>query len=460
MKARKETQVVLIDKDESVSALLANALLPLGIDLLTARTGHEGLAIVQHAAPKLVLLDHHLPDAADGFSFLEKLVGLNAATEVVILSSDHSIESTVEAVKRGALDYVTKPLHLHNFVQRFQKWLSLSGAAFGSGVEQTRLLDLARTAGLIGRSGLLVKLVSKIDKIGPHFRNALITGPTGSGKELVAKLLHRVSGRSGPFVVFNCAAVPESLFESELFGHAKGAFTGATRHRIGMAAHASGGTLFIDEVADLPLRMQAALLRLVQSREIKRLGSYVATDLDIRIIAASNRDLRQMVEEGTFREDLYHRLSTVEITIPGLCDRREDIPVLIDHFLTTLGARYARPGKWITSGARMAMMSYPWPGNVRELESVIDYCCLMCPTDRIDASDLPEFVRSGQAAPSSPFMSLEEMELRHLNDVLQFHAGNREEAAALLGIGRATVYRMLTKRKVSAAIPPARIRIR
>jgi DNA-binding NtrC family response regulator len=429
--------VVLIDDDGHIAELLSHTLESLGLELIVAPDGEKGLAAVRRVSPALVLLDLGLPDVS-GLDLLVQLVRLSPDTEVVVLTANHSIESTVAAMKLGALDYMTKPFETDVLRERIAYWIGQPRRSPSACIPHDSLVEHAAAAGLVGKSEDLSGMVAKVLRIGPHFKSALITGPTGSGKELVAKLLHRATGRSGPFVVFNCAAVPETLFESELFGHVKGAFTGAAQDRIGIAEHASGGTLFIDEVGELALRMQPTLLRLVQNREAKRLGTSHSRNLDIRIIAATNRDLREMVRQGAFREDLYHRLSTVEIRVPGLTERWQDIPVLTDHFLKTLCTRYGRPRKTFSPEARATLMSYPWPGNVRELESVIDYCCLMCTSDRIETGDLPEFVSQRQDHGPNVLPSLHEMELRHMVRVLDARAGNREETAAALGIGRAT----------------------
>ena len=439
-KRRKSPTVLLIDDDENMGALLQETLTGLKIELATATTGEAGFALAKRIAPSLVLLDLNLPDVT-GMSLLDRLLNLSSATEIVVISGDHSMSSTVDCVKRGALDYLTKPLDIAKLREQIQAWIEQVDSYFPR--HQTELLAEAESEGIIGRSRPVLEIVSKVLRLAPRYRNALITGPTGSGKELVAKLLHRRSGRRGPMVVFNCAAVPEPLFESELFGHAKGAFTGATQDRVGIAEHAAGGTLFLDEVGELAPPMQATLLRLVQNRESKRLGTTTVRQLDLRIIAASSRNLRQMVKDKTFREDLYHRLSTVELCVPRLTERHGDIPVLTSHFLKILCQRYSRPQKQFSPAAQEMLTAYAWPGNVRELESVVDYCCLMCNSDQIDVQDLPEFVKTSGTETSQSLLSLQEMEKRHLICVLDQLGGNRTEAAALLGIGRATVYRIL-----------------
>lgn len=438
----KRGRVLIIDDDEGITTLLWDSLARIGINLSVAHTAQEGLAAIRSAIPDLVLLDLTLPDSSD-FSFLEKIITENPSTEVVVLTGDHSLQSTVSTVRRGALDYVTKPFDPARLAEQIENWLAPRDS--GRTRSSTTGLDYAASVGIIGKSKALTKLAGKVVRIGPHFRNALITGPTGSGKEMVARFLHKMSGSSGKFIVFNCGAVPETLFESELFGHVKGAFTGAIHDRAGIAEQADGGTLFIDEAGELALPMQAALLRLVQNRESKRLGTTAVRHLKLRIIAATGRDLQKMVENRLFREDLYHRLSTVEISVPALRERKDDIPLLTDHFLAAICARYQKPLKTLCPAASEVLAAYSWPGNVRELESVVDYCCLMCPSDVIEKTDLPEFVHQNEG--KETLSSLREMEQRHLENILRLTGGNREEAAEALGIGRATLYRMIADQK-------------
>ncbi len=435
--------VVLIDDDEGIGALLSTALGSRGIQLVIARNGGDGLAAVQRVNPALVLLDLKLPDVTD-LSLLENILANNLSTEVVVITGDHSMASTVGTARRGALDYITKPFDVNALSQRVEDWLDRGKSGAAGSRELRAALNAAAAVGIVGQSAALQDVIGKISRIGPHFRNALITGPTGSGKEVVARLLHRMSGASGPFAVFNCAAVPETLFESELFGHVKGAFTGAVQDRVGIAEYAAGGTLFIDEIGELAPALQAVFLRLLQNRELRRVGSTSVRNLDIRIIAATNQDLRKMVECQSFREDLFHRLSTVSFEVPGLAERRDDIAPLTEHFLRIFCSRYGKPLKALTARAHGVLSSYSWPGNIRELESVMDYCCLMCISDRIDVGDLPMFVQTSSA---NALLSLEEMEQKHLQRALKLSRGNRDEAAAALGIGRATVYRMLTDAK-------------
>jgi transcriptional regulator with PAS, ATPase and Fis domain len=282
---------------------------------------------------------------------------------------------------------------------------------------------------------------------------ALVTGETGTGKELVARAIHRLSPvAAGPFVVCNSAAIVESLFESELFGHLKGAFTGASQDRAGMIEHASGGVLFLDEIGEIPLSVQAKLLRVIHNREMQRLGSPHLRRVDVRIVAATNRDLKEMVQARTFREDLYYRLAMVEIHLPQLADRREDLPLLQRHFLKQLAKRLNRPGLALSRRAQVLLARYAWPGNVRELENVLGYAAMMAQQDVIDLEDLGASLRqaltvlqprSGESG--GDMLPLKEVARQHVRKVLDKVGGNRVKAAAMLGISRATLYRLLPR---------------
>jgi two-component system response regulator HydG len=277
----------------------------------------------------------------------------------------------------------------------------------------------------------------------------LVTGETGTGKELVASALHRLCPMSrGPFVVCNSTAIVETLFESELFGYVKGAFTGASQDRAGMFEFAHGGTLFMDEIGELPLAAQAKLLRVLQNQEVQRVGSPSARKVDVRVVAATNRDLRQMVAQKQFRDDLYYRLSMVEIRLPRLINRKEDLSLLERHFIESFAAKYKKPVRGITRRAQALLARYPWPGNVRELENILGYACMMTDREVVDVRDFPERLRTQateHAAPDDSMLPLEELDRRHARRVLERVGGNRVRAAEILGISRATLYRMLPK---------------
>jgi DNA-binding NtrC family response regulator len=320
---------------------------------------------------------------------------------------------------------------------------------------QQELKGSAQFEHIIGNSSAMWELFSRIRRVAPHFRTVLITGPTGSGKELVSQALHRLSPvSSGNLVVVNCSAVVETLFESELFGHVKGSFTGATHDKVGLVEHASNGILFLDEIGDMPLGTQAKLLRTIQNQEVQRVGSLQTRKVNIRVIAATHRDLHAMIREGRFREDLYYRLSMVEIRVPALVDRKDDVPLLARHFIEKFSRQFDKPIRGMTQRASIALGRYDWPGNVRELENAIGHACMMVLSDTIDVVDLPESVRvpgyrepaAAQPEPASGIAAVEESksaasllentERRLIADALAKTSGNQSEAARLLRIGR------------------------
>jgi transcriptional regulator with PAS, ATPase and Fis domain len=295
----------------------------------------------------------------------------------------------------------------------------------------------------------MLEVFAKIRRVAPHFRTVVVTGPTGTGKELVANALHKLSpAGKAPFAVCNCSALVETLLESELFGYVKGAFTGANQDKQGIFEYANGGTVFLDEIGELPLPAQAKLLRVLQNHQVQRVGSPVPHRVEVRVVAATHRDLRKMVAQGQFREDLFYRLSVVEVSVPRLAQRREDLPLLQRHFLEKYSALYQKQVTGITRRAQARLAAHTWPGNVRELENVISAGCIMANGPIIDLQDLPEIFRTpdqGIASDDEELMPLEQLQQRHLLRVLSRVQGNKARAAEILGVGRNTIYQMLSR---------------
>ena len=363
--------LLAIDDDPGSLELIRYTLAQDGLEILTATDPQRGLELISRLHPQIVLLDLRMPQMS-GMELLERIVEADSGTDVILMTAHQSIESAVEAIQKGAFDYLTKPLSLDRLRGLVGKLVADARDRHRALQLDRQLLDAYQYEGMIGRSPLLLEVFARIRRVAPHFRTALITGTTGTGKELVARALHRRSPvASGPFAVCNCSAVVETLFESELFGYVKGAFTGATQDKIGLFEYAQGGTLFLDEIGDMPLAMQAKLLRVLESREIQRVGSPAARKVDVRIVAATNRDLRAMVADKQFREDLYYRLSMVEIPLPPLADRKEDLPLLERYFVERFAAQYDKLIRGLTRRAQALLASYSWPGNVRELENVL-----------------------------------------------------------------------------------------
>jgi DNA-binding NtrC family response regulator len=448
-------QLLVIDDDPLSIQFVADALESEKFRVHGVTDASSGLDFVAQHRPAVVLLDLVMPNVS-GLEVLKRIQDIDPEIDVFLFTGHYSTDSAVEAIQEGAYDYLTKPLPVERLREKLARWFEEAHLR-----QQTRRLDgellrASQFGGIVGHSPLMLEVFSRIRRIAPHFQTALVTGDTGTGKELVAKALHQLSPRaSGPFVVCNCAAISDTLFESELFGHVRGAFTSASQDRQGFVEAASGGTLFLDEVAELPLAIQAKVLRLLQNREIQRIGTSRPQRVDVRIVAATNRDLRSLVAEKTVREDLYYRLATVEVKLPRLADRKEDLPLLQRHFLEEFSIRYGRPGLNLTRRAQALLAAYSWPGNIRELENVLGYCSMMTESNTIDARDLPEQIRLSvpSADAHEELMSMEQMETTHALRVLDRVAGNRLRAAQVLGISRATLYRIIGR---STQRPPGK----
>jgi DNA-binding NtrC family response regulator len=439
-------KLLVIDREAATLEAVAAALGPDDVRLLTAATVEAAMTAMADEQPQIVMLD----PATGGMDLLDRLVEFDPGITVFAISAQHSVEAAVEAVRRGAHDYLPKPLTADALRPRFEQWQAEAGERSHTLQLDQQLMRAYRFEGMVGRSPLMLDVYSRIRRVAPHFSTVLVTGETGTGKELVAAALHRLSPSArGPFVVCNSTAIVETLFESELFGYVKGAFTGAVQDRAGLFEFANGGTLFMDEIGELPLGAQAKLLRVLQNQEVQRVGSPASRKVDVRVVAATNRDLRQMVGQKLFRDDLYYRLSMVEIQLPRLTSRKEDLPLLERHFIESFAAKYKKPVRGITRRAQALLARYSWPGNVRELENILGYACMMSDREVVDVRDFPERLRSQAAEQGSTdesLLPLDELDRRHARKVLDRVGGNRVRAAEILGISRATLYRLLPKR--------------
>src|SRR3984885_184472 len=445
-------KLLVIDDEAQSLELIKDALSNAGVEILTVGDPKIGLETFKRVRPQIVLLDLIMPGIR-GLELLEWILAADPGAEVILMTGQYSTESAVEAIQKGACDYLDKPLNMERLRRRISELLSEAQVRSRTQELEHELLDACQFAGIVGRSALMLDVFAKLRRIAPHFRTVLVTGPTGTGKELVARALHRLSPvGSGPFAVCNCSAIVETLVESELFGHVRGAFTGATKDKIGVFEYGNRGTVFLDEIGAFSLTAQSKLLRVLESQEIQRIGSPVPRAIDVRVIAATNRNLRSMVREGTFREDLYYRLAMIEISLPRLMDRREDLPLLERYFLERFAAEYKKPLAGITRRAQTRMAIYSWPGNIRELENVIGNACMMVEGAVIDIGDLPEPVRgqSGDAAGEDDVLiSVQELQKRHVMRVLEHVGGNKTQAAEILGISRATIYQFLANAKAA-----------
>lgn len=451
MSAASTLRLLAIDDDQQNLEIIQLALEREGLEILTSRDPEEGFEKFLRIRPRIVLLDLVMPKVS-GIEILERIVNVDPGAEVIVITAHYSAESAVEAIQKGASDYLTKPLEIDKLRSRITNLLTDAAARQKTLRLDQELIDAYQFEGMVGRSPLMLEVYAKIRRIGPHFRTALVTGATGTGKELVARALHRLSPASrGPFVVCNCSALVDNLVESELFGYVRGAFTGATQDKVGMFEYADGGTIFLDEIGELSPAAQAKLLRVLQNRQVQRVGSLKPRSIDVRVIAATHRNLKTMVREGQFREDLYYRLCVVEIPVPVLASRREDMPLLERYFIEKFAREYNKPIAGLVRRAQTRLAAYPWPGNVRELENVIGNACMMADGNLIDIDDLPERLRGPLTeglGGDETFLSLEELQRRHILRVLQGVGGNKARAAEVLGIGRATIYQLLSKMKI------------
>jgi DNA-binding NtrC family response regulator len=462
MRSSERARVLIIDDDAGSREVLRDIIGGGEFEVWSAASPAEGLDTVASVRPQLVFLDLMLPGVA-GMQMLDSILAIDPTIDVILITGHYSTDSAVEAIQKGACDYVTKPVDVGRILTRLERWLEARNARRRAAEIESEMLWASQTAGIVGRSPQMLEVFSKIQRVAPHFQSALITGETGTGKELAGRALHRLSPfGQGNFVACNCAAVVETLFESELFGHVRGAFTGAVQDKQGLIESAQSGTLFLDEIGEMSLAMQAKLLRVLQNRQVQRLGSTSSRFVDVRFVAATHRDLRKMVQQGTFREDLYYRLSMVQIALPRLADRLEDLPLLVRHFLDTFSERYAKPRLELSRRAQTALMKHSWPGNVRELENVLGYAAMVCQSASVDVEDLPEWFnhREHSAAdrPAAEMLSLAELETRHVKYVLNRVGGNRVRAAEILGISRATLYRLLARQDAASPEPARAIR--
>jgi DNA-binding NtrC family response regulator len=441
---KSAVSLLVIDDNPGSLELLSNALVQPGLEILTASNPEEGLDLFCDKRPQIVITDLVMPHMT-GMEVLERIMEIDPATDVILMTAHYSTESAVEAIKKGASDYLNKPVSIGPLRERIGLLVEEARRRQRSMHLDDELRTNSEFEGIVGRSPLMWEMFSRIRRVAPHYRTMLITGKTGTGKDLIARALHRLSPvSSGRYVVLNCSAVVETLFESELFGHVKGSFTGATHDKPGLFEHAHGGTLFLDEIGDMPLATQAKLLRVLQNQEVQRVGALSAHKVDVHVVAATNHDLRAAVTEKRFREDLYYRLSMVEIQAPRLAERREDLPLLQRHFLARFASQYKKDIRGLTHRAQIRLSQHSWPGNVRELENVIGHSAMMTMSDMVDVQDLPPYLHAASehgeraTAPlsSSGVGALAEQERSLLIRAMEEASGNQSKAARILRIGR------------------------
>jgi len=444
------TRVLVVDDVQSMCEMLAERLPPLGFEVAWRTSGDEALALLAATDVDAVVTDLNM-QGMNGLELCDRIVAGRPDVPVVVITAFGNLDTAIAAIRAGAYDFIVKPFDIKVLALSLER--AVEHRRLRAEVKRLRrTVDESRRFGeLLGTSAAMQTVYALLDQVAPSESSVLVTGETGSGKELVARALHeRSRRRGGPFVAINCAAVPEALIESELFGHARGAFTDARAARTGLMAQANGGTLFLDEIGDLPLGLQPKLLRVLQERRVRPVGGDAESALDFRLVCATNQDLESAVEEKRFREDLYFRVNVITVKLPPLRARGGDVLLLAQHFVDCDAAKVGKAITGISPEAARLLMAYPWPGNVRELQNCIERALALARYDQVTVDDLPEKIRAHRrshvvvaADDPSELPSLEEMERRYILRVMEAVAGNKTLAAQILKVGRKTLYRKL-----------------
>ncbi|MBV8810893.1 MAG: sigma-54-dependent Fis family transcriptional regulator [Acidobacteriaceae bacterium] len=454
-----ENARILIAEDEDiVRHVMESVLRKQGYETTSVSNAEQAIEVLQRSPVDLIITDLHLPGAS-GIELLKKARGIYSDTAVIVMTAFGTIQSAVEAMKAGAYDYLTKPVHPYELTALVSRVLSHRKLSEEVDLLRSCLEQKYGFESIIGSSACLMRTLDIAARVAAADVTVLLHGETGTGKELVAKAIHfRSPRRDRPFVTVNCGSIPRDLLESELFGHTKGSFTGAVVHKKGKAEVADGGTILLDEIGEMPLELQVRVLRLIQEREIEKIGATSPIKLDVRIIAATHRDLGAMVKAGSFREDLYYRLIVVPIELPPLRDRAEDIPELVEHFFVRCKIKHAREDLTLPHDVLHRLCNYPWPGNVRQLENAIERTVLLARGPEIGVRDLPDFLQyddtPSEVLPSvlpEAGMNLSEMEKEVIVRALRKFGGNQSRAASFLQMSRRTLAYRLEKYSISPA---------
>jgi len=445
--------ILVADDDVVARELLAEALRKEGYAVEAFASGEDVIARGRHGRVDLVLTDIRM-GAVDGLTVLREFKRMSPDTAVVVLTAFGSLEGAIEAIKQGAYDYLAKPFKKEDIKLVVKRSLDHCRLVRENARFREELKSKEGWSPLVGSSPAMLEVYKLVARVAGNKSTVLLQGESGTGKELIARAIHANGPRrEKPFIPVNCGALPDTLLESEMFGYEKGAFTGAAGNKVGLFESANGGTLFLDEIGELGQALQVKLLRVMQDQEVRRVGGTTSTKVDVRIIAATNRDLEQLVKEGKFRDDLFYRLKVVPITLPSLADRREDIPMLAHHFLQKCATGSTHAVRGVLPETMALLTQYRWPGNVRELENVIERAVSLSHGPLLTPEDLPEVIRQGARSGSDgkrasgdlsdeSGLTLEEVEKRHLIRVLKETKGNKVKAAKILGIDRRTLYRM------------------
>jgi DNA-binding NtrC family response regulator len=439
----------IVDDDPAELQALAAQVAELGYDPMPTADPEEALKAVRYGRCRLVLADVSAP-AIGGYEFLDRALRCDPGLHIIVITRDYTLDSALECIRRGAADFLPKPVERNRLKRALDDVAALYDQRRRVRTLEEQLLRDLEFHGIVGKSPVMLEVFDFARKVARHYSNVLIVGSTGTGKELVARAIHQLSPVSSQkLAVCNCSAMVDTLLESQMFGHVRGAFTGATDTRPGLFEYANGGTVFLDEVGETSLAMQAKLLRVIQNREIQRVGSPEVKQVNVRLIAATNRDLRAEVLAGRFREDLFYRLSSIQVRVPPLTERLEDIPLLVQFFLRKYSEAYGKKIAGLTRRAQSVLLQHSWPGNVRELENVISSASITATGDFLDLADLPEhFQRRGTRSATGDQwqpLTLDDVRKVHIQRVLGMCQGNRFRAAQILGIGRTSLYRYLKR---------------
>ncbi len=444
-------RILIVDDEQEMRDLLAKVLEKNGYQVSTAGDGESALALLEREPVDVVILDVVMPGLS-GMEALKAVKELNPLTVVLIMTAFGSIDQAVQAVKEGAYDYISKPFKIDEMLLTIEKVLEERRLRHEVRALRQEVRTRYHFDNIVGKSRVMQEVFSLIEQVAPSRSTVMVYGKSGTGKELVAKAIHYNSPRaSKTFVAVNCAAIPAELLESELFGHEKGSFTGAIATKVGKFEVATGGSLFLDEISSMRLDLQAKILRALQEREIERVGGTRTIKIDVRVIAATNRDLKKAVEEGTFREDLYYRLNVVPITLPDLKDRQEDIPLLANHFVQKFAPESNPAIREISKEAMAVLLTHGWPGNVRELENVIERAVTLGKGPAIVPADLPNHLTGGSDPVDRALAkeaTLEDLERDYIGLILRRTKGHQIRAASILGIDRRTLYRKIRRYKL------------
>ncbi|MEQ5126967.1 two-component system response regulator GlrR [Providencia alcalifaciens] len=441
MTSRKSANLLLVDDDPSLLKLLGMRLSSEGFKVSTAESGPEALKLLQKEKIDLVISDLRM-DEMDGMALFDEVQKAHPNLPVIILTAHGSIPDAVAATQRGVFSFLTKPVDKDALYKAIDEALALSSSPMS---------DEEWSAGIVTRSPLMIRLLEQAHMVAQSDVSVLINGQSGTGKEVLAQAIHKVSPRAHkPFIAINCGALPEQLLESELFGHAKGAFTGAVSSREGLFFAASGGTLFLDEIGDMPMPLQVKLLRVLQERKVRPLGSNRDLDIDVRIISATHRNLPKAMEKNEFREDLYYRLNVVNLRIPALNERSEDIPLLANHLLREAASRHKPFVRSFSSDAMKCLMTASWPGNVRQLVNVIEQCVALTTSPVISEALVSQALEGENTALPTFVEARNQFELNYLRKLLQMTKGNVTQAARMAGRNRTEFYKLLGRHDLEA----------